>query len=66
MSKEVPWTDVHNWATKQLKTKCRALESVALTHQETVVLRGEIKALRALLGLAASDTEPRFSSVKYD
>lgn len=65
MSKEVHWTEVHDWATQQLKTKCTALESIALNHQDALVLRGEIKALRELLGLAASETEPRFVSVDY-
>jgi len=43
------WLEVRRWATEELDAKRGLLEQPQLTHDESNVLRGEIKVLKNLL-----------------
>ena len=47
----IDWMVIKKWAGSELERLTRSLCSVELTHDQTAVLRGEIKALNRLLAL---------------
>lgn len=63
------WPMVKAWADEKLADKRKEIESLVLTHEKTLVLRGQIILLKQLLELPASDENkedgPLFESVKY-
>ena len=51
------WNFISEWAEAGLKDLHEAIESPKKTEAQTMVLRGEIKRLRALLALAVPPKE---------
>lgn len=43
------WQETHRWLTEELDAKRAKLEQPTLTHDETQVVRGEIKVLKNIL-----------------